>query len=214
MENLVKYGAAMLLCLATIGAASADIMFDFSSSGTGDNVNFQNGATGTTIVGTTQQSNTNVLFTGNETLATQASGQARITGSADQNLNFIEISLQAANSGFTSLVFNLNGLPQQSGSAIITAFDQFGTPFIGTITSLGPGQNFVTILASNGELITDVTASATANFGDIEQVRLGGAVAVPGPVVGASLPGLLVACGFLVIFARRRRSSKPTCISA
>ena len=37
------------------------------------------------------------------------------------------------------------------------------------------------------------------------QIRLGGAQAVPGPVVGAGLPGLLIACRALVALARRRK---------
>ena len=208
-KYILKCTTAICVCLGTMGTASADIIYSFSASGTGDNVLFTSGQTGATIVGTTQQSNTNIVFAGNETLATQASGQARITGSADQNLDFVDISLQAANTGFTSLVFDLNGLPRQTGSATITAFDQFGNSFVGTITSLSPGQNFVTVLASNGQLITDVQISTTASFGDIEQVRLGGAQAVPGPVVASGLPGLLAACGALVILARRRRSAIP-----
>lgn len=209
-KKLLSFGVAVVLCMAATEAARANITFNFSASGTGNNVLFDNGLTayaGVALVGTTQQTSTNVDFIGNETLATQANGQARITGAADQTLNFIDISLQQANTGFTSLVFDLNGLPQLSGTATITAYDQFGNPFVGTIASLSSGNNFVTVTASNGELITDVKVSTTSNFGDLEQVRLGGAqaVAVPAPVAGAGVPGLIAACGALIAFARRRR---------
>ena len=214
-RSLVRCGTAILLCLGSLGGANADIMYSFSASGTGDNVLFTKGQTGTTIVGTTQQSNTNVVFTGdgNETLATQANGQARLTAS---NFEFLDISLQAANTGFTTLVFNLNGVPHQTGGASITAFDQFGNSFVGNIASLGSGQNFVTVTASNGQIITHVNISTTGPIGDLEQVRLGGfqavpvvqVLATPGPVVGGGLAGLLAACGALVGFARRRRSAR------
>jgi hypothetical protein len=211
-KSVLSFGAATVLCLGATGAAQANITFDFSNSGTGNNVNFANGVTanaGVPLIGTTQQTSTNVAFIGNETLATQASGAARITGATDQNLNFIDISLQQANTGFTALVFNLNGIQGQNGTATIIATDQFGNTFPGTIQSLGNGQNFVTVLASNGELIKDVTVSTTTNFGDLEQVRLGGAqaLAVPGPIAAAGIPGLVAACGALVAFARRRRKA-------
>jgi hypothetical protein len=41
---------------------------------------------------------------------------------------------------------------------------------------------------------------ATANSGAIFETR-----AVPGPVAGAGLPGLVAACGGLIALARRRR---------
>jgi len=208
-RSLLTFGAAIAFCLGATQAAQANIIITFSPGGTGNNVNFNNGVTatsGTPLIGITNQTGTNVAFTGNEALVTPASGTAFITGT-DQNLNFIDISLQQANTGFTSLVFNLNGIQGQNGTATITATDQFGNTVVGTKPALGNGENFVTVTASNGELITDVKASTTTNFGDVEQVRLGGAqsLAVPGPVAGAGIPGLVAACGALVGLARRRR---------
>ena len=123
-QTLLSLGAAMALCLGATGVARADIIFNFSASGTGNNVLFGNGVTvnaGVTLIGTTNQTSTNVEFIGN---GRRASPDHR----RRQNLSSIDISLQQANSGFTSLVFNLNGLPGQTGNAIIIATDQFGIP--------------------------------------------------------------------------------------
>jgi hypothetical protein len=68
---------------------------------------------------------------------------------------------------------------------------------------------FVSLLAGNDELVSHTipffnfyTFQATAG-----NVLLGSmtAAAVPGPIVGAGLPGLVAACGALIALARRRR---------
>ena len=62
-----------------------------------------------------------------------------------------------------------------------------------TLNGFDPTPGILLLTTQNGgDGTTHVTFSATA-------------VAVPGPVVGAGLPGLVMACGGLLALARRRR---------
>ena len=96
------------------------------------------------------------------------------------------------------------GLQFQVASAVFeetAANNQLSIDAVGTLSLTGfeptPG---VFSLSTQGVGLGDppattVTFSATT-------------VAVPGPIVGAGLPGILLACGALVAFARRRRLIK------
>jgi hypothetical protein len=58
---------------------------------------------------------------------------------------------------------------------------------------------------SMGFTFLDVTETTAGINGNILLAKLDGTVAVPGPIVGAGLPGLIAACGGLLALARRCR---------
>jgi hypothetical protein len=158
-----------------------------------ENVLLTAGAPGTPTTGVTNQTNTTVLFTSStDTLVSPPQGQAFLTAT-DNTLGNLNIALQNHSLGFTSFEFNVNSPTNQNVTLVFT--DQFGQTQVadgGTTTfSVGAnGSNFINAVASNGELITNVSLTGT-NLTSIGQVRLGGvatiARAVPEPSTWALL---------------------------
>jgi hypothetical protein len=208
--------ASMLMALAL--PAKADVIINDSLSGTGDNVIFDSVTPGSQVVGSFNGQHQGLVD------FNCLGGCTNFTGA--QNGNDIKITAD----GLTNLsiqVFDSLGL-----NVLPTATDVFsikgdGNVFVGVTANepgggtslftfdlvslfgpLGPGQNGFTLTAKNGETINqfallDVGGTIT----DFEHYRIDVA-AVPGPIVGAGIPGLIAALGGMFGLNRYRRKRR------
>jgi hypothetical protein len=205
--------AALGLVLGMPTVGRADLAFQLGNNPQpGDqNVQFDAGLTGMTVTGHTNQTNTLVNFTSTQTLNTPNSGQSRViaVNASGTQVALNTITGSVPNFTFTDLIFNpfLNqGTgPGTGGSATVTvnALSAANAPEVGMFTyNLGNGNNFLTMLATNGEKITSVNITAAGGFTDLEQVRISGLAVVPEP---STLAMVCVTGLFGLGYAWRRR---------
>jgi len=196
---------------ALASGAQADIILDTTGiGGTGTNVIFSSVASSNLILGRLNGQNNEVVR------FRDLSGNGAFTGAANGNdikiFNTSDLDITVFNStnltqlGVTRDIFSLVG----TGSVFfhVTALEADGTFKNFNFSSvLGNGQNGFDFRAINGEKIWDMDIVSTGVISDFEHFRIDVAptAAVPGPIAGAGLPGLIAACMALYGFGQRRR---------
>lgn len=198
--------AGTILAAIGVTAVRADVMVEDMLSGTGDNVVF-NSLTGNLAIGSFNGQHTGfVNFTdlSNNPLFTASSSGNDIKVANTDDLQIIVYSTLADTQVLdtSTQVFSLKGTGDVT--ATVQATDGTFTFDLGTINP--NAQSGFTLTATNGEVMSELTLTdAGGEVTDYEHYRIDVATPVPGPVVGAGLPGLLVACGGLFLLSRRRR---------
>jgi hypothetical protein len=175
-----------------------------------ENVLLNTGTTGNTVLGTLNQSGFLVNFTSTQVLTEPSNGQARIEATNNSSqVPVTDISFSLANGTFTDAIFNpsIGGTIGSPGDATVTVVAQdAGVPQTFNFTyTLGNGQNFLTVVASNGEVIDSISLSAITGFGftDLRQVRISGATVPSVPETGTTLS--LLGASVLALALLRRK---------
>ncbi|HKD47891.1 MAG TPA: PEP-CTERM sorting domain-containing protein [Rhizomicrobium sp.] len=188
----------------------------------------------TSLTGQTKKTSTTVTFdviSGTEEIGTNGIGQADVIctmncgtdskgGANGMQLTNLDIAVQ---SGFGATDF-IGNLDFGEGTALIDVTDQTGATFDYT---LGNGQNFFTLTATGGEVITDIHITEEAlnskgffGWNDLKQPRISGIctltgdtctpVSPPPPPPGIPEPSTVAVLGVgllgTVWFVRRRKN--------
>jgi hypothetical protein len=130
-------------------------------------------ATGSTVQGITNISDSIVNFTSNETLSTPPLGQARIEAQ-DGFFDYLAISMNDPSQGFAKLQFNINSA--FDGTVTFSIEDQFGGILGGTFALDDTGENFFTMYSLDNQVMVNAIITSTVPLQaitDLSQVRLG-----------------------------------------
>lgn len=218
MKKCLTALAGSLLTLAAVPAAATIVIYATPGEVQPDeNVLFQGAPpTGNNAFGVTNQTDTEVTFTGIEALVTPSMGQARIEA-ADGGLSQLAFALTDDTLGFTEVEFNIFGTGASASSVDLSFTDQFGNVFSDSV-AINNGQNFFSAEAFDDQLITNVSFTLNGDVRDVRQVRIGGIAAFDGDGAGSTVPEpaswAMLVSGFGIVGAMARRRKSLASVSA
>src|ERR1041384_3294337 len=190
----------IIICSSTLAKADS-VTFTLGNNPQPDeeNILLNNGTTGTTVFGLTNQTQLQVSFSSTtDILVEPSSGQARVEA-LDGLVNNITLSLP--NGTFNDVILNPFFGSGTADVTVVTANNQTFT----FSYSLSNGENFLTIVAEPGTSIFSVTINAPGGFTDLRQPRISGAEGnVPEPATMLLFGSGLLSLG--AAFRKFRRS--------
>lgn len=180
VKNFVLTLAIFGIVAVASGTARADIVVvsGVNNQGT-DNVLLNPATDVLTVTGVVGANNLVVNFSsssGSGLLSANPSGQATVSGGTG-NTALTQLTFGLANNDtFTRAVFNINAATDGSVLIHVEGVNINGGFFEDDFEVDANGQNFFTVTAINGQLITSISLTAIngAVFEDVRQVRLGG----------------------------------------